>query len=200
MPGRVVVAGGRIVAVQMRVGAGQPEHVRVCDAAKKRERLARHRAAPEQSDVDLGEYVEPAASRGLLPGRNVVDAGDRRHQSIPHDRRTRFRSQTVRIEQNRQAHLRLANRQRIVDVADGDRVRALALHDLRHRDRAAAIGIALEAGVDGHAGTDHATQLTQIVRDRVEIDLEPGRTQERSRPREGLNLGHDANSHRPAGH
>ena len=180
----------------MRVCAGEPENVRVRNAMKQRRRLARHRTAPEQSDIDLGENIEGAAVRRPFPGRDVVDIGNRRHQSVTHDRGTRIGSETV-SDRGGSAGLtpasRIASASSMLPTASASA--PSRFHHARDCNRAAAVGVALEAGVDSHTGAHHAAQLAQIVGNRVQIDLEPGGTQERGERRSDLTCGHDAKFH-----
>jgi hypothetical protein len=168
--------------VQVRAESGQPHARKLADRQDELHRLIGRDAEPLEPDVDLHVDVRRrnvvARSGGAVVGASGVEVGERRRQPGGDDLGGGL-GQRVRIDEDRQREAGTSQPNPVREIGDAECVGAVLRERAAHLEAAEPVGVGLHDGEDFARRADEPAHRAKVRHRGVEVDLEPGRTDER---------------------
>ena len=162
--------------VQVRQHASQAQTRHLADGEDHLDRLLGGNAEPLEPGIHLDEDLAGLAGGGAIGGR-LVDVRQGRDETVGEDLGRR-RGQRVRVDEDRQRGPLAARPDRIGEIGEGKPVGPMSGEDLRHLAGSEPVAIGLEHREDLPPGADEPPYRSEILGHRVDIDLEPRRSQQ----------------------
>ena len=126
----------------MAVSTDELQPAQALERREGRTRVARQGTGAKGPGVDFHEHLQ-AITGCRVPRNGLFRARDACHKIVT-SQRLRLLGQASGIEQDRKIEARGSDRDRVIDVAERQTFGAFAGEPPRHRDGAAAIGVAFE--------------------------------------------------------